>query len=397
MLLASDLGPLTLGVEEEYLVVDAATRDLVPRANHLLSVARQTLGAEVEPELNRCQIEVGTPVCTTLGNVAGHLDRLRAGLRVAGDDIGLRALPLATHPTGDWREQQVDLDNPRYAHMDDVYRMVARQQVICGCHVHVGIEDRDLAIATMNRCRAWLPPLLALSANSPFWQGVDSGFDSYRLQVWQRWPTSGMPPDLANAAEYDELVRELVAMDAIEDATFLYWYARPSARYPTVEFRLCDVCIDVMDTVVLAGLIRALAWTCAREAIRDQPMLVHRPEVMEAAVWRAGRYGLDGDLISPIDLTCRPAAEVIGMLLEHVQVGLDVHGDLELVTAGVEAMLARGNGATFQRAVLAATGSELAVVDAVAERAAVGVVPAEAAFAPTWSGDQTMAPIRPAS
>jgi carboxylate-amine ligase len=370
----SGLAPLTLGVEEEYLIVDSESGELVPRAQHLLAVARQTLGQEVEPELNRCQIEVGTPVCTTLDEVWDHLDRLRAGLRVAGDDIGLQALPMATHPTGMWRDQQVDLDNPRYARMDDVYRMVARQQIICGQHVHVGIPDPDLAIATMNRSRAWLPSLLALSANSPFWQGVDSGFDSYRLQVWQRWPTSGMPPDLAAAADYDELVAELVAMDAIEDATFLYWYVRPSARYPTIEFRLCDVCVDAQDAVVLAGLMRALAWTSAHETITSQPMLVHRPEVMEAAVWRAGRYGLKGDLIAPTDLTCRPAAEVIDMLLDHVRVGLEVHDDLERVTAGVKAILARGNGADFQRAVYAETASEKAVVDAVARQAASGGV-----------------------
>ena len=155
--------------------------------------------------------------------------------------------------------------------MDDAYQIVARQQVICGCHVHVGIADRDLAVAVMNRVRPWLPALLALSANSPYWQGLDTGFASYRLQVWQRWPTSGMPPELADRQEYDELVDDSTTVDAIEDATFLYWYVRPSARYPTLEFRVCDVCLDVDDAVALAGLVRALAWTCAVQHSRAGP------------------------------------------------------------------------------------------------------------------------------
>jgi carboxylate-amine ligase len=348
-----DTGPITLGVEEEFLVVDPASGDLVPRADLVLNPARARLGSAVDLELNLCQIEVGTSVCTTLGEVGTELAALRLGLASAAEQVETGVVALATHPFGRWQDQQVDLRSERYQRMDDAYRVVARQQVICGCHVHVGFADRDLAIETMNRARPWLPVLLALSANSPFWQGNDTGYASYRLLVWQRWPTSGMPPQLRSAAAYDDLVSQLQSIDAIEDPTFLYWYVRPSGRFPTLEFRACDVCLRVEDAVALAGLIRALAWTCAKEAIEERPYLSPPLELLDSAMWRAGRYGLDSTLVSPSAIATRPAADVVGELLAHVAEGLDVHGDTGGVRRRVDAILQRGNGATWQRAVRA--------------------------------------------
>jgi carboxylate-amine ligase len=341
---------VTLGVEEEFLVVDAETLELVPRSDELLPAARRKLGDEVTPELNLCQIEVGTPVCDSLDSVERHLTRLRRGLVAAAAPMGLGVAAVASHPFTSWTHQQVDLSNERFSRMDDTYQIVARQQVICGCHVHVGIEDPDLAVAVMNRVRPWMPALLALSANSPYWQGFDTGFASYRLQVWQRWPTSGMPPELADRHEYDELVRALEEVDAIEDETFLYWYARPSARYPTLEFRVCDVLLDVTETVAIAGLIRSLAWTCAAAEKLGQPTMAPPQEVMEASTWRAARYGLGGSLVSPITQRAEPAAVVIGELLDVVADGLEFHGDRERVTASVKGILEGGNGADRQRA-----------------------------------------------
>jgi carboxylate-amine ligase len=341
---------VTLGVEEEFLVVDAETLELVPRSDELLPAARRRLGDEVTPELNLCQIEVGTPVCDSLDGVHRHLSRLRRGLAAAAAPMGLGVAAMASHPFTSWRHQQIDLTNERYSRMDDTYQIVARQQVICGCHVHVGIEDPDLAVAVMNRVRPWMPALLALSANSPYWQGFDTGFASYRLQVWQRWPTSGMPPELADRQEYDDLVRSLEEVDAIEDSTFLYWYARPSARYPTLEFRVCDVLLDVEETVAVAGLIRSLAWTCAAQEKLGQPSDTPSQEVMEASTWRAARYGLGEALVSPITNRAEPAEVVIGELLDFVADGLAFHEDTDRVTSTVKRILERGNGADRQRA-----------------------------------------------
>jgi carboxylate-amine ligase len=344
---------LTLGVEEEFLVVDATTGALVPRSHAVLPAASRALGTEVSSELNLCQIEVGTPVCTTLAQVRAELTRLRAELSGVAAGEGCDVVAVGTHPSGLWQDQQVDLSHDRYRRMEEVYQVVARQQVICGCHVHVGIPDRELAVAAMNRSRSWLPVLVALFANSPFWQAADTGYASYRLQVWQRWPTSGMPPHLRSAADFDGLVEELRSIEAIEDATFIYWYVRPSTRWPTLEFRACDVCPTVEEAVALAGLSRALAWTCAREVLDGQAPVDCRQEILEAAMWRAGRYGLASTLVSPGSGAPHPAAAVVGELLEHLRPALEAHGDWLVVSAAVAEIVSGGNGASRQRAAFA--------------------------------------------
>ena len=345
---------MTLGVEEEFLVVDGATGDLVPRAHAVLPRAEARVpDGQVGSELTRCQVETGTPVCRTLDDARRELTRLRSRLGAGAADAGCAVVALGTHPYGRWQDQRVDVDRDRYRRMEERYEIVAREQVVCGCHVHVGIPDRELVVAALDRARPWLPVLLALAANSPYWQGTDTGYDSYRLQVWERWPTSGMPPHLASAADFDALVEELQAVEAVEDATFLYWFARPSVRYPTVEFRVCDVCPTVDEAVAMAGLIRALAWTGASDAAAGRPAPGFRQEVLDAAMWRAARYGLDGTLVSPGAGAPRPAAEVVAELVDHVRPGLEAHGDGAEIEQAVEAMLRAGNGAARQRAAFA--------------------------------------------
>lgn len=338
-------------------MVDAATGDLAPRADAILPPARELLGDAVASELNLCQIEVGTPVCKTLDEARAELIGLRCGLATAAERVGCAVLGLGTHPSGRWEDQAIQAESERYRRMEAVYQIVARQQVVCGLHVHVGIADRDLAVAAMGRARSWLPALLALSANSPFWGGADTGYASYRYQMWLDWPMSGMPPALGSAAEFDAVVEELQAIEAIKDPTFLYWYVRPSARFPTLEFRPCDACADVDDAVALTGIMRALAWTCARDVTDGRPAGDVRAEVLSAAMWRAARYGLGERLVSPGAGQLRPAAEVVAELLDRVRDGLDVHGDEELVEELVHRILRRGNGAARQRAVFAARQS----------------------------------------
>jgi carboxylate-amine ligase len=361
---------LTLGVEEEYLVVDAESGALVPGADRLLPVARSRLGDAVTSEVNLCQIEVATPVCDTLAEVRHHLTLLRHELTLAAEEAGYRVAAVGTHPFGRWEDQQVDLRNERYRRMVEDYQIVARQQVICGCHVHVGVADPDLAVATIAGTRPWLPVLLALSANSPYWQGLDTGYASYRLQVWQRWPTCGMPPALADRAEFDALIRDLQAIGAIEDASYLYWYARPSRKFPTLEFRAGDVCLSVDEAVALAGLVRALAWTAAAEVQAGRSWRGEPAATLDAAMWRASRYGLSASLVSPAALARRPAAAVVAEFLDHVGTGLEVHGDAEEVGDLVAAILSRGNGATRQREAFARRRSGRDVVDRVLEETA---------------------------
>jgi glutamate---cysteine ligase / carboxylate-amine ligase len=356
---------MTVGVEEEFLVVDADTGALVPRAHELLVAAQPGLGEHVAPELNLCQIEVDSVVCRTLDEVASDLGRLRRGLAAAGAPLGVAIAALGTHPSSSWRDQRVNPHRERYLEMERRYQIVCRQQVICGCHVHVGVDDPELAIEITNRARPWLPVLLALTANSPYWSGIDTGFASYRTQVWQRWPTAGMPPLLGSRAEYDRLVAELLAIEAIEDPTFLYWYIRPSARYATVEFRVCDVCLAPADATAVAGLVRALAWTCAREAVDGTAAPTRSRDALEVAMWRAARYGLSGDLVDPQVPGATPVDAAVGALLDHVRDGLEAHGDDVLVPELVAAILARGNGADQQRQARARRGDLVDVMDLV--------------------------------
>lgn len=358
---------LTLGVEEEYLVVDLDTRELAPTSHLLLPKAKAAVGDEVSPELNLCQIEIGTPVCTSLAEVRHHLERLRSELAAAASQLGLAIAATATHPFSPWEHQRIDTANDRYAQLDDRYQLVARQQVISGCHVHIGIDDPELAIAAQNRVRQWLPVLLALSGNSPFWKGMDTGYDSYRLELWRSWPLSGIPPQFEDRRHYDGMIHTLQSIDAIEDPTFLYWQVRPSVRYPTLEFRVTDVCAEVDDAVALAGLIRGLAWTALRDAgagIDGLPAT----EVIEAAMWRAARFGVGGLLVSPETLTPRPGAAVVEELLAYVAEGLEAQGDRAEVVELVGRILEDGNGATRQRRALARRRAWPDVVDDIVAR-----------------------------
>jgi carboxylate-amine ligase len=340
---------LTLGVEEEFLLVDARSGDLVPRSREVLVSARGSLGDSITSELNLCQIELASGICTTLGGLAAELAHLRHTLAAAAARRDVAPLASGTHPYSRWQDQEVDLETERYVRMVEKFQLVAREQTICGLHVHVAVEDPDLRIATMTRIRPWLPVLLALSANSPFWQGVDSGYASYRTLVWQRWPTARMPPALPDRAAYDALVERLVGAEAIDDASYLYWYVRPSRRFPTIELRVCDVCLDVDDAVAVAGLVRALVWMGVDEVLADKPNTHPTGEVLRSAVWRAARYGIDGTLLDPTTSRPRSAREVVRGVLEHVRPGLEAHDDWALVHGQVERILERGTGAAWQR------------------------------------------------
>ncbi|HEY6532509.1 MAG TPA: glutamate--cysteine ligase [Acidimicrobiales bacterium] len=364
--------PMTFGVEEEFLVIDADDGELVPRSKELLPEARLVLGDEVSPELNLCQIEVGTPVCRRTDELRDHLVRLRRGLSLSGADLGLQIAATGTHPFSSWTDQEVDHSSDRFSRIEDVYRIVARQQVICGCHVHVGIDDPDLAIQVMNHVRPHLGALLSLSANSPFWHGIDTGYDSYRLQVWERWPTAGLPPELEDRAAYDELVERLENVEAIEDATFLYWHVRPSVQYPTLEFRIGDVCLHVDDTVAYAALIRGLAWSTAQEILTGTPAPLPEPDVMLSSIWRAGRYGLSEELLSPVDWELKPAVDVLSETLDHCRPGLEAHGDWDLVREWVARTLRDGNGAARQRQTFERDGDPRSVIGRIARETVPG-------------------------
>jgi carboxylate-amine ligase len=349
-------GPFSVGVEEEFCIVDAATGAVRPAVDEVLPRAKELLGDGVEAELNRSQIETATPVCHTLGEVRAELERSRRLLREAAESAGCRVISSGTHPTAHPDESEVNPGKERYRRLEREFQAVAREQLVNGCHVHVGIDDRDLAIEVLDRSVPWLATVAALAADSPFWAGVDTGYASYRTEVWTRWALTGMPERLGSRAAFDELIAALRAVEALPDATFLYWDVRPSARFETLEFRAADGCLTVDDAVMVAGLWRALARTLAGEAERGEPAPVVRGEVYDAARWRAARYGVEGTLVDMGGLRTAPAGEVVDGLLRRLRPALEEDGAWDEVSALVERVMTDGTGAARQRAAWARRG-----------------------------------------
>jgi glutamate---cysteine ligase / carboxylate-amine ligase len=376
----------TVGVEEELLVVDAGGRP-VPLGPDALEVASrrgegenaeehdraqrdgdqadEQTAAHLMPELKAQQLELGTPVCRTLTEVDTELRFWRARAQSAAAATGAHVAALATAPVS---VAPIPTEGDRFARMLDAFGLTAREMLTCGCHVHISVVDDDEGVAILNRIRVWLPVLTALSANSPFWQGEDTGYASFRSQAWHRWPSAGPNEVFADAAEYHRLIDQVLATDTVLDTGMVYFDARLSDRWPTVEVRTADVALRVEDAVTLAGVVRGLVETAARDAQAGNPPPAVPAAVLRVAAWRAGRSGLAGDLVHPLTGRPAPAADVVGALLDHVREALADAGDDRRVTEGLSALLRRGTGADLQRRVHEETGDLAAVV-----RAAVAV------------------------
>src|SRR3954469_18447896 len=301
---------LTLGVEEELHVVDLVTRELVPRAPEVLA----RLGDGFSAELHRSVVETNTPVAATLDGLRDGIVGKRRGAITVAESLGLGLVAAGTVPLVDLESLPVT-PTSRYRRMLDDYQLLVREQLICGAQVHVGIPDRDEAVAIAQRVAPALPVLLALSTSSPYWMGEDSGYASTRSLIWLRWPTAGDSGEVLDAADHDALVADLIASGTITDPNMVYFDVRPSAHLPTVELRVTDSCPDVDTVVLLAGLFRALVLQ-ARQAYRSgEPVRATRPPLHRAAMWRAARSGLEGDLLdlprSPVPI---PAAVAVGRL-----------------------------------------------------------------------------------
>lgn len=362
-------GEFTVGVEEEYQLIDPDTRALRPSSLSLLPQAHPHGNESIQPELHTSQIEIGTPICRDLADVRAEVAALRREVIVAAERQGARVGAAGTHPFSRWEDQEIT-PLERYRMLEDHYQHIARETVTFGSHVHVGIEDPDAVVEIMNRARAWIPPLLALAATSPYWYGADTGYASFRTEIVRRWPLSDVPHQFDSRAEYEGLVQDLVAAGCIEDATQIYWDMRPSDRYSTFEFRATDVCMTVDEAVMVAGLVRGLARACWDEAVTGVAPAAIRPELLLAAKWRASRHGLSEELIDPRRARAVPAAALVGELLDYVRPGLEEAGEFEEVSWLVYETLRRGTGAQRQRDAFARSGRLEDVVDLVIEETA---------------------------
>ena len=365
----------TLGVEEEYQIVDPESRELLARGGRAVQerAQRSTMGDEVVPELLTAQVEAVSPVCRTLAEVRTEILRLRREVNVAAAKEEAWIAAASTHPFSDWRDQRIT-PKERYKGLVESYRRLARQQAAFGFHVHVGLADREAAVRAMNRLRLWLAPLLALSANSPFWLGEDSGYASYRTQVWGRMPVSGPPGTFDSKAEHDELIDALVASGVVADSTKVYWDIRLPEDLDTIEVRVMDVCSRTDEAVMLAGLTRALVRACYERSEREEPYPKPRSELLRAAHWLASRYGLDAKLLDPEAEQAAPARVVIERMLAFARPALEEGGDWEEVSALVHETLEHGNGADRQRRAYEKAGRLEDVVDMLVEETAQGTM-----------------------
>jgi carboxylate-amine ligase len=357
----------TLGVEEELIVVDPATRAVTPRASELLRLNRDRDGRsprnatdELDQELFRHQVEIRTEPVHELADL---LEQLAAARSTAGDaaaGAGLAVVACATIAM-EGAEPRVS-PNDRYRDMLETYGQVARYGTTCGMHVHVAIESPDEGVACIDRMAPWLPVLMAISSNSPYFEGRDTGYASWRSQLWSQWPSAGPTEAFGSLDGYRRSCEALLASGAARDAGMLYFDARLAARHPTVEVRVLDVCTDLEDTALLAALVRALVETTAGEWAEGGRLPEWRSEELRAASWRASRMGLSERLVHPVTRDLRPAREVLEDLVAHVRTRLEAAHDLERVQEGLQRVLG-GTGSTRQRAAYERTGSVEGVVD----------------------------------
>ncbi|MFI0408653.1 glutamate--cysteine ligase [Actinomadura sp. 3N508] len=355
--------PLRFGIEEEYFVVDPVSREVVPRAAAVVRRASAALGERASTELVDFLAEAKTAPCDDLGKLGEQVRAMRAAMAAAAAAEGVRLAATGTPVLGELIPAPISA-GARYAESRATYRGLDDEQCICSCHVHVEMPDRERAIQISNHLRPWLPTLLALAANSPYWAGRDTGHDCWRVMTWARWPVAGPPPYFESCAHYEDVVATLLGCGALMDTGTIFWDVRLSARLPTLEIRLGDVAPTAADATVFAALIRALVQAAsaavdAGERAPDPPQ-----ELLRAAYWLAARDGLAG---KGMDVrTGRPAGfrELAGDLLAHVLPALRDAGDLTVVTRGVHRLLTGGTGAERQRGAYRRRGRLTDVVDA---------------------------------
>ncbi|MEU9146718.1 glutamate--cysteine ligase [Streptomyces sp. NPDC048349] len=346
----------SVGVEEELLLVDAHSGAPVAVSGAVLAAAERSAwqhqgtsgrqNHEFEKELQKEQLEFATKPLTQMGELHDEIVRIRGEAAHHAASAGAVVAAVATSPLPVQPSLNV---GRRYRWLGEQFGLTAQEQLTCGCHVHVSVASDEEGVAVLDRIRPWLAVLLAMSANSPFWQGEDSGYASYRSRVWNRWPSAGPVDIFGSADRYHEQVQAMIDTGALRDEGMIYFDARLSATYPTVEVRVADVCLDASTPVLLAALIRGLVETASRAWQNGQPPARIGTSLLRLASWRAGRSGLDGPLLHPETMRETSAEDAVEALYQHVREALEDHGDDERVREAIAHLHERGNGARTQR------------------------------------------------
>ena len=368
----------TFGIEEEYHLVDRTTRDLAAAPQELMDECLAQLGTQVSPEFLKSQIEIGTPVCRSFAETRIHLAELRGTIGQIASRFGMAPIAASTHPFAH-SLQQTTTDKERYQALAQDLQGVGRRLVVCGMHVHVGIEDQELRIDIMNQVRYFLPHLLALSTSSPFWEGQNTGLKSYRLAIMQGLPRTGMPGRLSGWDEYQRTVNVLVNAGVIEDATKIWWDVRPSHRFPTLEMRITDVCTRLDDAVSVAALFLCICRMLYRLRRNNQNWRMYPVFLVNENRWRAQRYGVEGTLFDFGKGTLEPFADLLGEIQALVSEDAAALG-CKAEVAHASRIVAEGTSAdrqvaTYERLISSGASEEVAlrgVVDNLIEETLAG-------------------------
>jgi carboxylate-amine ligase len=364
---------LNIGIEEEYQIVDPKTRELRSYITELLEAGKMTMREQVKAELHQSIVEIGTKVCDTPAEARSELVRLRKGVMELAARNGLKIVAAGTHPFSNWQDQPITPFD-RYAGVKQDMQMLAQQLLIFGTHVHIGIEDPEFMIDALNVVRYLLPHVLCLSTSSPFWVGQDTGLKSYRSIIFRNFPRTGIPPILQSRAEFEQLKQTLVRTNCIPDGTKIWWDARPNHNYPTLEFRICDVCTRVDEAICIAAIFQALIYKMWKLRRDNLTFRVYPSALIDENKWRAVRYGLEGKLIDFGKQTELPARDLIREMIEwFIGEVMDELGSRKEIEYAYR-ILAEGTSADRQVATFKETGDLNAVVDRLIRETEEGVL-----------------------
>jgi len=352
----------TLGIEEEFQTIDPQTRDLRSHiSNELISQGQRLLKERVKPEMHQSVIEVGTTVCRDIKEAAGEVKLIRANIIDLAQKNNLFLAAAATHPFADWRAQDIYPD-ARYDAIVEDMQMVARSNLIFGLHVHVGVEDPETAIHLMNAARYFVPHLLALSTNSPFWRGMETGLKSYRCKVFDKFPRTNVPEYFPSYSEYTNFINLLISTGCIDNAKRIWWDIRLHPTFPTIEFRVCDLPMRADETIALAALIQATVAKLYKLHAQNQSFRMYRRALIMENKWRAARYGLDGKLIDFGKRIEVPMRQLLEEYLEFIDDVVDELGSRDEINY-LRRLMDEGTGADRQLRVWRETGDLVKVVD----------------------------------
>lgn len=351
----------TLGIEEEFAIIDPQTRELRSHIQEILEDGKVTLKERVKPEMHQSVVELGTEICQSISHAREHVLDLRSKLATLAGRAGLKIASAGTHPFSHWHDQLIT-QGERYQEIVKDMQLLARANLIFGLHVHVGIADRETAIQVMNQVRYFLPHLYALSVNSPFWVGRNTGLKGYRLKVFERFPRTGIPDAFESHSEYEEYCRLLVKTGCVDNAKKIWWDIRLHPFFDTLELRVCDAQSRVDDTLAIAALIQAIVAKLHKLLRHNTTFRVYRRRLLDENRWRATRYGIDGKLIDFGRETEVETRSLIHELLEFISTEVDELGSHREMQH-VERILREGTGADRQLAVWERTNDMRAVVD----------------------------------